>query len=185
MKKRPVIWYVDDLPENLERFEQNHGDTFIVRTFSRPDDVLDALTSGSKPDALLCDIFFYETIETAKEMEDRVGTKAAELRQFGESIGANRVDYQAGIKLIETVSERFGARFPIYAYTSKGPYLLADIGFDRIGATGARWLFKGKFGPHTERLILRQDIEESRVRNSFTMRAARFFWVSLFGSGIL
>ncbi len=34
MKKKPVVWYVDDLPSNLERFKNNHQQAFKVRTFS-------------------------------------------------------------------------------------------------------------------------------------------------------
>jgi len=184
MKRKPVVWYVDDLPENLDRFNSHHGGVFTVRTFAHVEDVMAAL-DASKPDALLCDIFFYESVEVAQRMEKSVSEKADELRKFGEEIGADRSDYQAGIGLIERVSERCHGQFPIYAYTSKGPYLLTNSGFDRIADAGAKWLFKGKFTPRTERFILTRDVEESRARNSFTMRAARLFWVSLFGSGIL
>lgn len=184
MKRRPVVWYVDDLPPNLEKFKNNHGQVFSVQTFGKPEQVVEALTR-SKPDALLCDIFFYETVQIAEEMEKRVQDKAREIRQFGEEIGANKLINQAGVQLIQAVSGRFGRKFPIYAYTSKGPYLLDEIGFDRIGETGAKWLFKSKYGPSTEQLIIKQDIEEFRLRNSFTMRVARLFWVALFGSGIL
>jgi len=141
--------------------------------------------SESRPDALLCDVFFYDTVSVAEEMERRVQEKATEIRKFGEEIGANRIANQAGVPLIQTVAARFGTQFPIYAYTSKGPYLLDELGYDRIGDAGARWLFKGKYGSHTEQVIIQQDIEEFRVKNSLTMRLARFFWISLFGSGIV
>jgi hypothetical protein len=118
-------------------------------------------------------------------MESRVQEKAREIRQFGEEIGANAITNQAGVNLIQQVSAHFKSKFPIYAYTSKGPYLLDNIGFDRVGETGARWLFKGKYGALTEQLIIRQDIEEFQFKNSFTMRIARVFWVALFGSGVL
>jgi hypothetical protein len=184
MKKKPVVWYVDDLPSNLEKFDKNHGQVFTVKTFSRPEQVTAAL-SESRPDALLCDVFFYDTVSVAEEMERRVQEKATEIRKFGEEIGANRIANQAGVPLIQSVAARFGTRFPIYAYTSKGPYLLDELGYDRIGDAGARWLFKGKYGSHTEHVIIQQDIEEFRVKNSLSIRLARFFWISLFGSGIL
>ena len=184
MTKKPIVWYVDDLPGNLERFRNNHQQTFTIRTFARPEEVTSAL-GESKPDALLCDIFFYETVESAEEIESKVQEKAAELRKFGEEIGANKLANLAGVQLIQSVSARFGTRFPIYAYTSKGPYLLDELGFDRIGDAGAKWLFKGKYGPHTEQIVLQQDIEDFRLKNSFAMRAARYFWVAVFGSGIL
>ena len=184
MRKKPVVWYVDDLPSNLEKFSKNHGRTFSVRTFARPEEVTAALNE-SRPDALLCDVFFYDTVSIAEEMERLVQEKATEIRKFGEQIGANRIANQAGVPLIQTVAARFGKRFPIYAYTSKGPYLLDEIAYDHIGDSGARWLFKGKYGWQTEQFIIQQDIKEFRLRNSFSLRLARFFWLSLFGSGIV
>lgn len=184
MTKKPVVWYVDDLPGNLERFRRNHEQAFTIRTFATPEDVRAALVD-SRPDALLCDIFFYDGVEVAEEMESRVQEKAAELRRFGDEIGANRPATQAGVHLIQSVAARFGTRFPIYAYTSKGPYLLDQLSFDRVGDSGAKWLFKGKYGPHTEQAIIQHDIEDFRLKNSFVMRGARYFWLWLFTSGVL
>jgi hypothetical protein len=184
VKKKPIVWYVDDLPENLEKFAKNHADAFSVRTFETPAQVLNAL-SISKPDALLCDIFFYDAVQTAREMEARVGQKAEELRQFGGEIGANKLANQAGIELLQHVSNYYKNKFPIYAYTSKGPYLLDAIGFDHIGETGARWLFKNKYGALTEQVLIHHDIEEFREKNSFSRKIARFFWTAVFTSGIL
>src|ERR1039458_1225667 len=168
MNKKPVVWYVYDLPSNLEKFKEKHSEAFTIETFSRPERVLESLEK-SRPDALLCDIFFYENGEIAEEMETKVWEKAKELSKFGEFIGANKLTNQDGIKLIETVSRRFGTRFPIYAYTSKGPYLLDQIGFDRIGDAGAKWLFKKKYGMATEQFIIKQDVEEFRFKNSITI----------------
>jgi len=109
MKKKTVVWYVDDLPENLERFKTNHEQVFDVRTFSTPEQVLSALVD-SKPDALLCDVFFYDTVAIAQDMENRVQEKAAEIRKFGEEIEANMIANQAGVPLIQSVSARFGKR---------------------------------------------------------------------------
>jgi hypothetical protein len=184
MKKKPVIWYVDDLPSNLKKFRNNHEQAFKVVTFETPEQVTAALIE-STPDALLCDVFFYESVEIAEEMESKVQEKAVELRKFGEDIGANKITYQAGVPLIQSVAARFGKKFPIYAYTSKGPYLLDALSFDRIGDAGAKWLFKGKYGPHTEQIVIQQDIEDFRLKNSFSMRLARYFWAATFGSGIL
>jgi len=118
-------------------------------------------------------------------MEARVGKKAEELHQFGDEIGANKVANQAGIELLQHASRYYKDQFPIYAYTSKGPYLLDAIGFDHIGETGARWLFKNKYGAQTEQVIIQHDVEEFKEKNSFSRRIARFFWLALFGSGVL
>lgn len=184
MRKKPVVWYVDDLPSNLEKLKTNHEQAFTIRTFTKPEEVTAALVE-SLPDALLCDIFFYDSVELAEDMERKVQEKAAELRAFGEHIGGNRLANQSGVQLVQSIAARFGSKLPIYAYTFKGAYLLDELGFDRIGDAGAKWLFKGKYGPHTEQAIIQQDVEDSRLRNSILMRAFRYFWVSLFASGIL
>jgi hypothetical protein len=184
VKTKPIVWYVDDLPLNLERFKNNHQEAFTIRTFATPEQVKSALVE-STPDALLCDVFFYETVAIAEDMESRVKEKADEIRKFGEDIEANKIANQAGVPLIQFVSEQFGNRFPIYAYTSKGPYLLDELAFDRIGDAGAKWLFKGKYGKHTEQIVIQHDIEDFRLKHSFSMRVARYFWAATFGSGIL
>lgn len=137
----------------------------------------------SQPDALLCDIFFYENAAEAGDMEKKVQAKARDLREFGQEIGANRP--QAGVALIQQATARYKNKFPIYAYTSKGPYLLDENAFEQIAEAGARWLFKGKYGSLTEQLILSQDIEEFIEKNSVLMLAFRYFWASLFASGII
>src|SRR5580765_7252826 len=98
MKRKPLVWFVDDLPSNLDTFRRRHSEIFTIRTFATPAEVLDAL-SVEKPDALLCDVFFYETAEIAADMEKRVQEKAGELREFGTSIGANKSSNQSGVQL--------------------------------------------------------------------------------------
>jgi hypothetical protein len=128
MKTKPTVWYVDDLKSNLDRFATDHKNAFTVRTFDNPQQVMEALKE-SKPDALLCDIFFYDTERESQEIEDQVQAKARQLREFARTIGADKESYQAGIKLIESVSSRFKGhpRFPIYAYTSKAPTFWTEL----------------------------------------------------------
>jgi len=128
MKKKLVVWYVDDLPENLERFKNNHQQVFEMRTFSTPEQVMSALVD-SKPEALLCDVFFYGSVAIAEDMEKRVQEKAAEIRKFGEDIEANMIANQAGVPLIQSVSAENAFRFtPI---PPKGP--IFSMGLDLIG----------------------------------------------------
>ena len=74
--------------------------------------------------------------------------------------------------MIEDVYRKFDNKppFPVYAYTSKGPYLLDTPGFDRIARIGASWLFKNRYGRDAERLLIQRDIEESRNSNSMIRR---------------
>ena len=184
MKKKPVVWYVDDLPENLDRFEKKHSSAFEIKKFSTAEQVLSEL-SRSQPDALLCDIFFYETPQIAEDMERRVREKAEEIKRFGQEIGATEIRNLAGVDLIRALGSRFKARFPVYAYTSKGPYLLDNRSFDHIGESGARWLSKGRYSPSTEQIIIQQDIEEFQNANSLTRKIGRYVWVVLVATGIL
>jgi hypothetical protein len=45
-EEKPVVWYVDDLPENLERFKNNHQQVFEMRTVSTPEQVMSALVDS-------------------------------------------------------------------------------------------------------------------------------------------
>ena len=166
---RYKVWFVDDLPANRKRFEQEHGDDFRVKTFTSPDEVLDAIRKHGAPDALLCDIYFYDSVAEAEQIEKKVNEEAQRLRQVGETIQANREEAQKGIPLIEEVVKSKGYSkkpFPVYAYTSKGPYLLQGPAFDRIAKSGARWLLKGKYPPGTERWVIDRDIRELREGRS-------------------
>lgn len=180
----PLIWYVDDLPENLESFSKRHSEVFAVKTFANPTQVVDALKK-EQPDALVCDIFFYDDPVTAVEIESKVMAKGRELREFGVAIGANTEANRAGVRLIQEVTQRHKGKFPIYAFTSKGPYLLENQDFERIAESGAKWLFKGKYSVAMEQLILSQDIESYRLKNSLALRLAQHFWTAVFTSGVL
>lgn len=136
MERKPVVWYVDDVSSNLRRFENNHKDDFDIRTFKEPSQVV-AQLGISTPDALLCDIFFYETEEMAESIEAKINERASDLPALAKDIDSDKDSYQAGIPLIEDVYRRFDNQppFPVYAYTSKGPYLL-----DTPGSSGSRGL---------------------------------------------
>lgn len=60
MTEKRKVWLVDDLPENLERFRSNHKSHFDIETFSNPGAVLRRINNNEYPDALLCDVFFYD-----------------------------------------------------------------------------------------------------------------------------
>ena len=102
MKRKPVVWYVDDLSSNLRRFENNHSDHFDIKTFKDPSQVVRQL-GVSTPDALLCDIFFYETEEIAESIETRINERASALRAFAKDIDADKEAFQAGIPLRDSI----------------------------------------------------------------------------------
>jgi CheY-like chemotaxis protein len=180
------VWFVDDLPSNRKRFEENHRDDFAVRTFERPSEVLDAIQRDGPPDALLCDIYFYDTVSQAEQIEAKVSEEAERLRTVANSINANRDEAQQGIGLLEEVSRLFHGKppFPVYAYTSKGPYLLGGPALDRIARSGARWILKGKFDAGTERWVIDRDIRDLKSRR-WRNAIWRSLWIILIGTGVL
>ena len=58
----------------------------------------------------------------------------------------------------------------MYAYTSKGPFLLEQKEWEKIFEYGAEVLLKGRVTPDAERTEIAGDIEVLRNRNSWTVR---------------
>jgi hypothetical protein len=164
------VWLVDDREENLDTFRKDHGREFDVRTFSRPEDVLNALKEGAhRPDALLCDIYFYDNPDEREEIENKVHEHTQHLQDLAEGdLGAK---HARGIELIEKVHALYGdgLTFPIYAYTSKGPYLLQGNGFTRLEYCGVQWLFKKRYqsASEVESYRITKDIANFRYRRSW------------------
>jgi hypothetical protein len=167
LSSRYEVWLVDDREENRTSFKQRHGTEWDVRTFERPDDVLTTLRGGSSPDALVCDIYFYDDPSKREEVEELVKGKAQELRDLALKLEPEKA--QQGIGLIESIHERFGggSKFPVFAYTSKGPYLLHDHAYDQLEMAGARWLFKGKYTEQKERSVVNRAIRDLEAQRFF------------------
>jgi hypothetical protein len=75
------VWLVDDLAKNRHQFEINHASDFDVEKFAKPSDVLSRIVRGEYPDALLIDVFFYDTEEQAEKAEEEVAAIANKLRK--------------------------------------------------------------------------------------------------------
>jgi hypothetical protein len=71
--------------------------------------------------------------------------------------------------------------FPVYAYTSKGPYLLQGDGFQRLEELEARWLFKGRLDPSHVRHRLDTDIRE--FRDQYNLR--KWIWQGAIRAGLV
>ncbi len=174
------VWFVDDREQNRRDFEHNHAPHFEVRTFDQPAALLEALRHCGHPDIMLCDIYFYDDVVRREEAEQEVAKLAEELRKT--PVAREAEEAQRGIVLIEQIHSMFGydPPFTVYAYTSKGPYLLASSGFERINSAGARLLLKNKFSPDAERRILSRDFGEFHARSG----AARL-WSKVAAVGVL
>jgi len=159
---RLKVWFVDDLSANRTRFEKNHGKDFHVRTFNDPDEVFAELMIGNVPDALLIDVFFYTPDKTAEEVEEVVAKIARDLR--GQWFADEK--YQRGIDLMKRIKAKVADRhlrpFPMYAYTTKGPFLLERQAWHTISESGGKLLLKNVLEPGDERIIIRSDIDQYR-----------------------
>src|SRR6266478_8009515 len=96
-----TVWFVDDLPRNLRKFEENHKDSFKVETFSKIDEVLDRIHKKDYPDALLCDVFFYDSVEEAERVEVEVDKLAEQLRRTAQKNELHDHRHAAGIQLMK------------------------------------------------------------------------------------
>ena len=70
---------IDELQKNRHDSEKNHTADFNVQTFAKPSEVLSPITQGQQPDALLVDVFFYDTEKQAQEVEDVVAAQTDKL----------------------------------------------------------------------------------------------------------
>lgn len=70
--------------------------------------------------------------------------------------------------------------FPMYAYTSKGPFLLEQKDWQKISEYGAEVLLKGKVAPQSEVTEIVGDIETSFAKKSWSAWLKRVFIKSMF-----
>jgi CheY-like chemotaxis protein len=184
---RPEVWLVDDREENRTKFSSDHNSEFTVVLFSEPDDVLTAIRQGRMPDALVCDVYFYKDKEQREAIEKIVKDQISQLQEQASKFKPEQAE--EGIGLMQSIHDQFAGDvpFPIFAYTSKGPYLLHTDSFDKIEDLGAKWLFKNKFSVQNERREVRSAINEFAERRYWSRRAWELAWktgliMAVFGS---
>ena len=161
MKEKSEVWLVDDLPSNLEKFKSNHKNHYTIRTFSHPDPVMKQIAEGKFPDALLCDVFFYETVTEAEHAEEIVNDLSKDLKRAATKMNANDHSLTLGIELMEKIYEHFDRKrppFPMYAYTSQGPFLLERREWKKLSQFGAEILLKNRVSAAYERHEIDGDI---------------------------
>jgi hypothetical protein len=174
MTRKPTVWFVDDLPDNLTKFQRNHAQHFNIELFRDPSAVLRRIHNKEYPDALLCDVFFYDTPDEALHVERKVDELAERLRRTAIDIRVHDHRYAVGITLMENIYHHFGDKkppFPMYAYTSKGPFLLEQKDWQDISKYGAEVLLKNRVSPEAERTEIVGDIDVKRRENSLIWRS--------------
>jgi hypothetical protein len=155
------IWLVDDLPSNLKKFKSKHKTHYKIRTFTHPNQVKTQIAKGKRPDALLCDVFFYDPVTEAERVEKIVDDLAKDLKRAATEANANDHSLTLGIELMEWIYEHFDRqrpRFPMYAYTSKGPFLLERKEWRKLSQFGAEILLKNRFSAKYEQYEIDRDI---------------------------
>jgi hypothetical protein len=192
MTRKPTVWFVDDLPDNLAKFQRNHSGHFNIELFTDPSAVLRRIHNKEYPDALLCDVFFYDTPDEALHVERKVDELAEQLRRTAKDIHVHDHRYAIGITLMENIYHHFGnkkPRFPMYAYTSKGPFLLEQKDWQDISTYGAEVLLKNRVSPEAERTEIEGDIAIKRRENSLFARSwtgtSKFIWAVVPGLIVL
>ena len=161
MKEKSEVWLVDDLPSNRKNFKSNHKGHYKIRTFAHPQEVMKQISKGKRPDALLCDVFFYDTVKRAKRAEKIVDKLSEKLKRAATKANANDHSLTLGIELMEKIYEHFDRKrppFPMYAYTSKGPFLLERKEWKKLSQFGAEILLKNRVSPAYERHEIDGDI---------------------------
>jgi CheY-like chemotaxis protein len=181
-RRKAMIWLVDDREQNRQIFIERHGSEFDIKTFETPDQILSAISEQDPPDALLCDIFYYGDPVQRERVEARITNEAKRIEDLAAELHADQA--ADGIGLIQRVRQRFhnDPPFPIYAYTSKGPYLLHSQGFDELEELDARWLFKNKHSPQVERNRITKDIADFQERHDWTPKR---IWAVAWRTGII
>ena len=117
-------------------------------------------------------------MEEAEQVEERIEELAENLRKMAVEIGVHDHRHAAGITLMQKIYEHFGNKappFPMYAYTSKGPFLLEQKEWENISKYGAEILLKNRVTADGERteiegdvILYRKNRRSIRLVNSIT-----------------
>ena len=137
MKEKWEVWLVDDLPSNLKKFKSNHKDHYKIRTFAHPRQVIKEITKGKSPDALLCDVFFYDTVPKAKQAEKIVDKLSKKLKRAATEANASN---QADSRISEIVTMFLTCVMPRPGSSARPPLHAAMPNLCRFGRRIAGFL---------------------------------------------
>ena len=114
-------------------------------------------------------MFFYDTVKEAELVETQIARLAKQLRKTAIEQDLYDDRHAAGLDLMRRIYEHFlkegmsRPAFPIYAYTSKGPFLLAQKDWRNISTWGAQVLLKNRIAVETERMEIDGDIQINKM----------------------
>jgi hypothetical protein len=169
LKKKYRVWMVDDLESKRGEFKKNHQDHYDVDVFSTISQVMTALKSRPRPDALVCDIYFYpqkgdpdyDPKYDQKVVEGEVTDWEKVLHDFAQSIDAE--SHQLGITLAHYVNEFYRKKppFPVFAYSAKAAYLMDSSSISQVEEERMVWLSK-KVDPGVQRMVIDREIQKRK-----------------------
>ena len=162
MKRKWKVWLVDDLPSNLRSLNRIIRATTPFERLNTPMQVMEQIAKENYPDALLCDVFFYDEVKEAKRVEGEIEKLSKALKREAKKLNANDHSRTLGINLMEDIFEHFNYQrspFPMYAYTSKGPFLLERKEWKKLSKFGAEILLKNRVSADDERYEIDGDIQ--------------------------
>ena len=150
--------------------DQNHKNHYAIRTFKHPNQVMEQIAEENYPDALLCDVFFYDEVREAKRVEKDIEKLSKKLKREATKANANDHRRALGLNLMGEIFEHFNHQhhrppFQMYAYTSKGPFLLERKEWKKLSKFGVEILLKNRISVRNERHEIDGDIL-IRKRNS-------------------
>jgi predicted nucleotide-binding protein len=107
-------------------------------------------------------------VKEANWVESEIARLAKELRKTAIENDLYDDRHAAGIDLMRSIHEHFlkegrsRPAFPIYAYTSKGPFLLEQKEWKKLSSWGAQVLLKNRVTVHTEMSEIVGDIQVTK-----------------------
>lgn len=157
---RPIVWYFDDMPSALDKFEKDHGSAFRFRGFSDPAELMPALMTGQMagetPDILLIDFYSVKRGLPADQVEaanQSIATMIEQEKELKKHVDA--AWRPGGVEVVETVREFYPASvLPIAMHTQQGLILLRDDLMRQLEYLNVGWLIKNRFSPATDRMVL-------------------------------
>jgi hypothetical protein len=97
------------------------------------------------------------------------------LKQAALTSGVDVRMHAVGINLMRQVNQQFKGPppFPMYAYSSKAPYLFGEQEWEDVYNLGGRVLLKGRVPPEVERSVILGDIAKSKSERFQAAKAER------------
>jgi hypothetical protein len=100
----------------------------------------------------------------AGQAEKKLTELSQQLKQAALAAGVDCQRHALGITLMKGVGEEFKGTppFPMYAYSSKAPYLFGQREWEDVYRFGGKVLLKGRVPPDVERALILADIANSK-----------------------